>query len=66
MPIINKLYCITKLFLKVQMLSVLATTKKILKNKDIGKRKKSCKEYNHTFEIKMAIKHGKMFKVTKN
>lgn len=48
------------------MLSVLATTKKFLKNKDIGKRKKSCKEYNHTFEIKMAIKHGKMFKVTKN
>lgn len=47
------------------MLSVLTTIKKILKKKDIGKRKKSCKEYNHTFNIKMAIKHGKIFKVTK-
>lgn len=31
----------------------------------MGKEKKSCKEYNHTFDIKMAIKHGKMFKVIK-
>ena len=54
------------MFLKVLMLSVLTThTHKILKKKDIGKRKKSCKEYNHTFNIKMAIRHGKMFKVTK-
>lgn len=63
--IVNKLHCIIKMFLKVLMLSVLATIKKILKKKDIGKRKKSCEEYNHIFEIKMALKHGKMFKVTK-
>lgn len=47
------------------MLSVLTTIKKFLRKKTLGKEKKSCKEYNHTFDIKMAIKHGKMFKVTK-